>query len=81
MDGTGHTESLDQETKLSIEQSLKRLKPHYRDVIILKFFEDLTVQQIAEILDKPEGTIKTWLRRSLQDMKGILKEEDLYGGF
>ncbi|MFA9557476.1 sigma-70 family RNA polymerase sigma factor [Evansella sp. AB-rgal1] len=70
--------TLDHDTKLMLDQSMKGLKPDYRNVIILKFFEDLTVQQIADILQKPEGTIKSWLRRALQELKLDLQEADLY---
>ncbi|MFP3416008.1 sigma factor-like helix-turn-helix DNA-binding protein, partial [Bacillus sp. SIMBA_074] len=33
--------------------------------IILKYFEDRTVREIADVLGHPEGTIKTWLHKAL----------------
>lgn len=74
-----NAKNMDKETKMILHQSIDQLKSHYRDVIILKFFEDMTVPQIAEVIEKPEGTVKTWLRRALQELKVELREEDFYG--
>ncbi|MCD8510993.1 MAG: RNA polymerase sigma factor [Bacillus sp. (in: Bacteria)] len=76
---TSEPKSVDKEMRMTLHQSIDQLKSHYRDVIILKFFEDMTVPQIAEVIEKPEGTVKTWLRRALQELKIELREEDFYG--
>lgn len=51
--------------RMYIEEALSRLTPLYRQVIILKYFEDRTIREIAAVLGHPEGTIKTWLHKAL----------------
>ncbi|MGG1660350.1 sigma-70 family RNA polymerase sigma factor [Brevibacillus sp. NRS-1366] len=51
--------------RVYIEEALSRLTPTYRQVIILKYFEDRTIREIAVGLGQPEGTIKTWLHKAL----------------
>ena len=60
--------------KLDIEGALEKLKPQYKQVLFLKYFEDLTIQDIALIMDAPEGTIKTWVHRALDSLKNILNK-------
>ncbi|MGO1527502.1 MAG: RNA polymerase sigma factor [Senegalia sp. (in: firmicutes)] len=61
---------------LEVHDLVERLKPKYREIIILKYFEDLTIAEISKILDMPEGTIKTRLNRGLNS----LREEINIGG-
>ncbi len=56
--------------KLDLERALDRLKPKYRDVLMLKYYQDMTLTEIARILDRPEGTIKTWLHQGLKQVRG-----------
>lgn len=51
--------------RIQIEEALARLRPNYRHIIMLKYFEDRTIRDIAEVLGHPEGTIKTWLHKAL----------------
>jgi RNA polymerase sigma-70 factor (ECF subfamily) len=41
----------------------------------LKYLEDMTISQISEVLDLPEGTVKVYLRRALAILKIELGEE------
>ena len=53
------------------------LEPKYRIVIILKFYEDMTFEQIANILNENVNTIKTRLYKALNKLKiELCKEED-----
>lgn len=47
----------------------------YRQVIYLFYYEDLTIQSISELLNRPESTIKTHLSRGRELLKGVLKDE------
>ena len=49
--------------------AIKELPIKYQDVITLRFFADKKISEIAIILDKPEGTIKSLLRRGLEKLK------------
>lgn len=61
-----------------LQEALEKLQPKYKDVIILKYFQDMTSSDIARILECPEGTVKTWCARALKQLKTILgKEGDL----
>lgn len=53
-------------SNLSIENAIEILEPKYKTVIILKYINDYTIQEIARIMQRPEGTIKTWLNKSLK---------------
>ena len=52
------------------------LPQNYKTVIYLSYYEGYKVKEIAEIMNKREGTIKTWLYRARE----ILKQK-LEGGF
>jgi RNA polymerase sigma-70 factor (ECF subfamily) len=45
--------------------AMARLSRQERAVVVLRFFEDLDVRSIAEVLDCPEGTVKSTLHRAL----------------
>lgn len=60
--------------RLHILFALKELDFKYRQIIELKYFEDLTIRDIAEILGRPEGTVKTWLNQALAQLRELLRE-------
>ena len=45
-----------------------------KTIIILKYFQNLTINQIAEILSSPVGTVKTRLNRALSLLRLELKD-------
>jgi len=51
---------------------LQRLDEPRRRMILLAFIEGCTHVQIAERLQQPLGTVKSWIRRSLQTLKDCL---------
>jgi len=55
---------------------VSELPQNYKTVIYLSYYEGYKVKEIAEIMNKREGTIKTWLYRARE----ILKQK-LEGGF
>ena len=58
-----------------VRLALQRLDPHYRQVLESAYFEGLTQTQIAERLEAPLGTVKTWTRRGLVRLRELLPEE------
>jgi RNA polymerase sigma-70 factor (ECF subfamily) len=50
--------------KGQVMDAVKRLPYRYRQIIEMRHFDHLDVSEIAEKLDKPEGTIKSWLFRA-----------------
>lgn len=60
------------EDKLDTLNAITRLNKEYQTVIILFYYHDLTVYQISETMEKPENTIKTYLRRAKIELKKII---------
>jgi RNA polymerase sigma-70 factor (ECF subfamily) len=61
----------------AIERAIGRLRPEYRSCILLRHIEGRPYEEIAEILDLPLGTVKTYIHRArseLKDMLGPLRE-------
>ncbi|MGL4850502.1 MAG: RNA polymerase sigma factor [Clostridium sp.] len=57
-------------------EALERLKKEYKTVLYLYYYEDLKIKEISEVLEKREGTIKTWLKRGKDALeKELLKYE------
>ena len=57
-------------------KALKRLKPEYREVFILRSLEGLSVKEVSIILKIPEGTVKTHLHRAKKKLIKELTNED-----
>jgi RNA polymerase sigma-70 factor, ECF subfamily len=62
------------ENKLDILLELDKIDKKYRDIIILKYFDDLTSKEISEILEIPLGTVKTYLHRGISILKKSMEE-------
>ncbi|MFD0670057.1 sigma-70 family RNA polymerase sigma factor [Cohnella sp. GCM10027633] len=63
---SGESELLE---RMLLETEVERLEDNYRKVIQLKYYHDLTITEIARTLEKPEGTIKTWLHKALAGLR------------
>jgi RNA polymerase sigma-70 factor, ECF subfamily len=61
--------------KLDILSSIEKLDNKHKTVIVLKYFQDLTITEISEVLDCPSGTIKTYLNKALTQLRLFMKEE------
>jgi RNA polymerase sigma-70 factor (ECF subfamily) len=63
------------EEKLDLVEAIRKLENPYKTVIILRYYKDLTIKQIADLLNCPEGTVKTNIHRAISKLKLDLKEE------
>jgi RNA polymerase sigma-70 factor, ECF subfamily len=54
---------------MDLEKCLENLPEKYRTVIVLRYFEDLKIEEIAEILKENQNTIKTRLYRALSMLR------------
>jgi len=52
-----------------IQYEISRLPDKYRAVIILKYIEELPLQEISDILDIPLGTVKTRVHRGREALR------------
>ncbi|MEG1410492.1 MAG: sigma-70 family RNA polymerase sigma factor [Terrisporobacter sp.] len=59
--------------RLDLISELDKLPQKYRDVIVLKYFEDLTIEEIANTLEIPIGTARTNLYRGLENIRKSMK--------
>ena len=55
-----------------IEAAIGRLRPHYRTVTLLRHVEGYSYTEIAEIMDLPLGTVKTYIHRARLELKEAL---------
>ncbi len=55
-----------------IEQAIGELRPEYRSVVLLRHVEGYSYDEIADILDLPLGTVKTYLHRARSELKEAL---------
>jgi len=54
---------------LEIQEKIVRLPAKYQEVIALRFFEQKQIKEIAEILGKKEGTVKSLLHRAVEKLR------------
>ncbi len=57
------------EENMDLLQAIEQLEEKYKTVIILRYYRDLPVQQIADYLNCPEGTVKSNLHRAIQKLR------------
>jgi RNA polymerase sigma-70 factor (ECF subfamily) len=57
--------------KITLEKIIGMLKPDYRAVIILYYYENLKYEEISEVLECPVGTVKVRLYRAKYELKQL----------
>lgn len=70
MQTTTHTYK---EEEIDLWNALQSLEEKYKTVLLLRFYQDYTVPEIASIVELPIGTVKTNIRRGLMQLKQLLK--------
>ena len=65
------------EQKDIIFKALNKLPEKQKEVIILKYYEDLKIKDISKILNENISTIKSRLKQGLEKMEMYLGKEDL----
>ena len=61
---------------LPLKEAIRRLPAQLRDVIILRYFTGLTLEETAAALELPRGTVSTRQRRALELLKLDLTDEE-----
>ena len=56
--------------------ALADIAPEPRQALELALFSELTHAEIARCLAQPEGTVKSWIRRGLLDLRSVLNHSD-----
>ncbi len=63
---------------MDLTKALERLPIKYKTIIVLRYFEDLRIDEIAEIIGKTSSTTKTRLYKALQLLRMDIRKEDLF---
>jgi RNA polymerase sigma-70 factor (ECF subfamily) len=64
---------LSQEKEENVQASLQRIAAIYREVLVLRFQEDLQIEEMAGVLSIPVSTVKSRLYRGLEALRGELQ--------
>ena len=67
------------EEKLDLLAAVERLPEKEKSIIVLKYYDDLKISEIADALEIPEGTVKAYLHKAKEKLKNLLKEDYIYG--
>jgi RNA polymerase sigma-70 factor (ECF subfamily) len=62
----------DREVLAQLRQALTSLRPEEKEVFLLRQNGELTYEQIAELHNRPVGTVKTQMRSALQKLRRVL---------
>ena len=57
---------------LVLTRALSKLRPEYRKIILLSYFRGYTHSELSELLDLPLGTVKSWMKRGLAELRETL---------
>ena len=58
----------------AVREAVERLPAHYRVVMVFRYFEDMSVPEIAQVLGIPEGTVKFRLHKAKRLMRRDLAQ-------
>lgn len=76
--GDGAENQLDEvasrELGQQIEAAINQLRPEYRSCIILRHIDGRPYEEIAEMLDLPLGTVKTYIHRARNELRILLSD-------
>lgn len=70
----GIVEVVDSAEKVAVRQAVAHLPPKQKHALLLRYFADLTVTEIANAMGCPEGTVKSLLSRATDRLNQQLSE-------
>lgn len=76
-DGTARAAEKAATARTDVMTALARLGPRQRACVVLRYFEDLTVPQIADTLGTAQGTVKRYLSDATSHLRELLGPDDL----
>ncbi|MCZ7544875.1 MAG: RNA polymerase sigma factor [Anaerolineae bacterium] len=69
------TQNVQQDESVALWRAVRRLKPPAQQVIYLRYFLDLSVEETAAALDIQPGTVKSRQHRALQQLRQIIAQD------
>ena len=70
-DGTSRIDTQD-----AIDHAFAKLTPEHRAVVVLRYYADLPIKEIAYALGIPGGTVASRLHRAMRDMRAAIEEDE-----
>jgi RNA polymerase sigma-70 factor (ECF subfamily) len=64
------------ETLKMLNKAINRLNNDHQTIIRLRYFEDLPYEEIAQIMDKNETTVRVYSKRAKEKLKKIIEEDN-----
>lgn len=69
-------QALQQEARIEVQALLDRLTPEYRTPLVLRYWEEMSYEEIAETMDVTVATVKSRLFRARQQLAAIYQEQE-----
>lgn len=66
----------DNYVNIEMKTLIKTLEKDLQEIVVLYYFEDFSVKEIAELIKIPEGTVKSRLSRARKELSKILVQDD-----
>ena len=73
---TSENEAIDREQYTTLYAAIDKLSPQLKTVVILRFFEDMKFNEIAEITSTKQSTVKARLYKALNLLKMSIEDID-----
>ncbi|MBE1876973.1 sigma-70 family RNA polymerase sigma factor [Myceligenerans sp. TRM 65318] len=77
-DGVGRPAEAAATARVDVMSALARLGPRQRACVVLRYFDDLTVPQIADALGTAQGTVKRYLSDATDHLRDMLRPDDFH---
>lgn len=58
-----------------VEKNLRKLKDEYREIIVMRYLNELSIKEISFALDKTPGSIRVTLYRALNALRSLMEED------
>lgn len=69
----GEDEWSDVNLSMDLQNALRKLPEHQREIITLFYLQNLSVNEICEVLNKKKGTVTVTLQRARENLKSIIQ--------
>lgn len=70
----------DETSRAELAAALAALSEEHREVVLMRFVDDMSLGEIAEALTIPSGTVKSRLHRALEILRADLRTQDYFLG-
>lgn len=64
---------LRQEEMTKVRRAIVQIHPSYQDVVVWYYIDELSISEIAEILEKNEGTVRVLIHRAVKALKSVME--------